>query len=259
MRNFILNLMIYDIMILGVSTMQRLMSNDVNHPFKLLNVQYRMHPEISVFPNNTFYKGFLRDSESVLSRPSPAHVLKNHNQHTKWIERYLFVNVRKGIEERERGDSGSFRNVEEAESICKVISSCLLTSDCMPSMSIVVLSFYSAQVRYIKTALQRTGIISSCNCSVQAMTVDSFQGSEADIVLISFVRSNRDNTVGFLKDFQRLNVALTRAKHILLLFGSTATVEHCGLSTLRDLVVDARTRRRLIDFPKNNLMYSRLK
>ena len=230
--------------------MQRLMSKEVNHPFKLLDVQYRMHPEISLFPNNTFYKGKLLDSESVINRPTPACILKNHNQQTKWIEKYLFVNISKGTEERERGDSSSFRNVEEAESICKVISRCLLTSECMPSLSIVVLSFYSAQVRYIRAALQRLGISSSSALTVQVMTVDSFQGSEADIVLISFVRSNRDNTVGFLKDFQRLNVALTRAKHMLLLFGSTTTMEHCGLSILRDLIMDARARCRLIEFPK---------
>ena len=230
--------------------MQRLMSKEVNHPFKLLDVQYRMHPEISLFPNNTFYKGELLDSESVVNRPSPVCILKNHNQQTKWIEKYLFVNISKGTEERERGDSGSFRNVEEAESICKVISGCLLTSGRMPPLSIVVLSFYSAQVRCIRTALQRLGISSTSALAVQVMTVDSFQGSEADIVLISFVRSNRDNTVGFLKDFQRLNVALTRAKHMLLLFGSTTTMEHCGLSILRDLIMDARARCRLIEFPK---------
>ena len=229
--------------------MQRLMSKAVNHPYKVLNVQYRMHPEISLFPNNTFYKGDLLDSESVINRPSPAQVLKNHGKKTKWIEKYLFIDVSESAEEREKGENGSFRNVKEAESICEVICKCLLTSDSMPPISIVVLSFYSAQVRYIQKEFQKLGISSISFCSVQVMTVDSFQGSEADIVLISFVRSNSENTVGFLKDFQRLNVALTRAKHMLLLLGSSKTMEHCGVSTLKDLIVDARARGRLINFP----------
>ena len=43
--------------------------------------------------------------------------------------------------------------------------------------------------------------------SVRVHSVDSFRGSEADCVLVSFVRSNSAMRVGFLKDFQRLNVA----------------------------------------------------
>ena len=47
------------------------------------------------------------------------------------------------------------------------------------------------------------------------LTVDSFQGSEADVVILSFVRNNAHGDIGFLRGFQRLNVALTRAKHLL--------------------------------------------
>ena len=55
-------------------------------------------------------------------------------------------------------------------------------------------------------------------------TVDSFQGSENDIVIISFVRSNSAGRLGFIKDFQRLNVALTRAKHMLICLGDVHTL-----------------------------------
>ena len=55
-------------------------------------------------------------------------------------------------------------------------------------------------------------------------TVDSYQGSENDIVIISFVRSNSTGRLGFIKDFQRLNVALTRAKHMLICLGDVHTL-----------------------------------
>jgi len=103
--------------------------------------------------------------------------------------------------------------------------------------SICVLTFYNAQVLCIKNILRDRG-------DVSVMTVDSFQGSEADIVLISFVRANPKNRVGFLKDFQRLNVALTRAKHLLALFGSGSTLENSGVESLSGLVIDAKIRRK---------------
>ena len=55
-------------------------------------------------------------------------------------------------------------------------------------------------------------------------TVDSFQGSEADVVILSFVRNNTHRDIGFLRGFQRLNVALTRAKHLLLAVGCADTL-----------------------------------
>ena len=55
-------------------------------------------------------------------------------------------------------------------------------------------------------------------------TVDSFQGQEADVVIISLVRSNDENEIGFLKDYRRMNVALTRARKKLIVIGDSATI-----------------------------------
>ncbi|KAH8047033.1 hypothetical protein JL721_12244 [Aureococcus anophagefferens] len=55
-------------------------------------------------------------------------------------------------------------------------------------------------------------------------TVDAAQGSEADVVLVSCVRANAEGRRGFLGDFRRLNVAITRARSLLLCFGDAATL-----------------------------------
>jgi superfamily I DNA and/or RNA helicase len=55
-------------------------------------------------------------------------------------------------------------------------------------------------------------------------TVDAFQGQERDAIVISFVRSNNTQEVGFLNDVRRTNVAMTRARKKLLLVGDSATL-----------------------------------
>jgi superfamily I DNA and/or RNA helicase len=59
---------------------------------------------------------------------------------------------------------------------------------------------------------------------VEFATVDAFQGQERDAIVISLTRSNSEGEVGFLKEYRRTNVAMTRAKHHLLMIGDGATL-----------------------------------
>jgi superfamily I DNA and/or RNA helicase len=61
---------------------------------------------------------------------------------------------------------------------------------------------------------------------VEIDTVDGFQGREKDAVVISLVRSNTKGELGFLTDTRRMNVALTRARRKLIVFGDSATLGH---------------------------------
>lgn len=80
---------------------------------------------------------------------------------------------------------------------------------------IVVISPYSAQVKLLKESLDQ---------KVKVSTIDSFQGQEADVIILSLVRSNEAGDIGFLKDYRRMNVALTRAKSQLFVIGDSVTL-----------------------------------
>ena len=118
-----------------------------------------------------------------------------------------------------------------------------------------IISFYAGQVAMIKQKLRGKGVpfngsadTSDGNShAVRVMSVDGYQGSEADIIIISFVRCNPASNVGFVEDFQRLNVSLTRAKHALILVGCATTLACSGSVDLQCLVSDARDRNRVLD------------
>ena len=81
---------------------------------------------------------------------------------------------------------------------------------------IAVIAPYAAQVRLIRDRIQADG--------VEVDTVDGFQGREKEAVIISLVRSNRENEIGFLADQRRMNVALTRARRKLIVIGDSSTL-----------------------------------
>jgi superfamily I DNA and/or RNA helicase len=57
-------------------------------------------------------------------------------------------------------------------------------------------------------------------------SVDSFQGQERELIIFACSRSNKRGNVGFLKEWQRINVALTRAKKQVIMVGNTETMTH---------------------------------
>ena len=64
-------------------------------------------------------------------------------------------------------------------------------------------------------------------CNVEVNTVDKYQGRDKDVIILSLVRSNSFSDCGeLLKDKRRVNVALTRAKKKLIIFGSIATLKN---------------------------------
>lgn len=181
----------------GRSMMERLLTN--NYPADMLTVQRRMHPEIVAFPNTAFYEGKLLTEYSSKAVVPP----------------YLIINV-----DSECEMSGtSFLNRTEVDVCLKTVKELEAVYE-----RVVVISPYQAQTR----ELLSVGIN-------HVHTIDSFQGQEADAVVISVVR-NRE--IGFWSDYRRLNVALTRAKHCLRIVGS------CDQWTghLKQLAYDARTR-----------------
>lgn len=207
------------------------------------NIQYRMHPDINEVISQ-FYKDDSNglccglnptkvDISNFSERDSRYHGLSlgafiQPNVHTIWVD------VPDGMEQGGEGNS-SF-NEKEVEAVKLVIEAlhkskgfsdymnywhnCNNTELKAIESEIGVISFYTAQVQRIKSSIQ-----SFCDrnkIKFSTKSVDRFQGKENGIVIVSTVRTKK---VGFTKSPERLNVALSRARRLLIIVGNSRFFE----------------------------------
>ena len=161
----------------------------------LLDTQYRMREAIAGFPGEYFYEGLLKS----------ASYLGNTGNHITFID-----TAGSGNNESNGSNGLSLQNEGELKLALK-----LLETELPDPSKVAFISPYSGQVAAAKEILSKEMRIS---------TIDSFQGQEHDTILLSLVRSNDDGEIGFLKDYRRMNVAITRAKEQLYIIGDSATL-----------------------------------
>ncbi|KAL2629325.1 hypothetical protein R1flu_014011 [Riccia fluitans] len=212
---------------------------EVEHPYKLLKIQYRMHPAICCFPNREFYEGCLEDDITVIS---DMYRKPYQNQYGP----YCFINVADGKEQRGKNES-SCSNLVEVEVLCFLLTK--LQAACedhgIPCTSVGIITPYASQVdalsRKLCQGVENTGKRFP-HLQVEIKTVDGFQGGERDVILFSTVRANREGKIGFLTDRRRLNVALTRARYCLWIVGHAATLGATRDGIWTHLLNDAKRR-----------------
>ena len=195
---------------LDIPLFERLLSNGL--PAHMLTTQYRMHPSIREFPSSRFYENKLEDGCSSSDRPPVAGFLW-----PDWDKPVAFVPVHGAEIEEEAGSSRS--NIDEAAIVVKVVNDLLAPGDLTPE-DIGVISPYAGQVRLIRS------MVDDMIEGLEVKSVDGYQGREKEIIVLSTVRSNDAGKVGFLSNYRRLNVALTRAKRGMIVIGDDRTLRN---------------------------------
>jgi ATP-dependent RNA/DNA helicase IGHMBP2 len=197
----------------GQSMMERL--NKMNEAVltKRLDLQYRMHASIMNFSSQEFYENGLKAFEGVAARL--LRDLKDVNDSEFSNHPVDFVDTAGAAYEEEiEADSGSRFNSKEADFVARKIEQ--LIKEGLKPEEIAVISPYAAQVRLLRERFP--------DSKLEIDTIDGFQGREKEAVLITLVRSNDDQDIGFLRETRRMNVAMTRAKRYLLMIGDSATL-----------------------------------
>ncbi|NXP22050.1 ZNFX1 protein, partial [Scytalopus superciliaris] len=183
---------------LEISLFERLIK--VDFPFVCLKYQHRMRPEIAQLISPHIYQE-LQNHPSVLNY-----------ENIKGISSNLFF-VEHDFPEQEIQEGKSHQNPHEAQfvvQLCKYF----LCQDYQPSQ-ITILTTYTRQLFCLRKLMP-----AKIFKGVKVHVVDKYQGEENDIILLSLVRSNKEERVGFLQIPNRVCVALSRAKKGLYCIGN---------------------------------------
>lgn len=164
----------------------------------------------------------------------------------------MFFWISTGSEEM--GNTGtSFLNRAEGSNVEKLVTY-MLKAGVTPDQ-IGVVTPYEGQRAYVVSHMQKSGPLrTELYKDVEVASVDSFQGREKDFIIVSCVRSNVQQGIGFLRDPRRLNVALTRAKYGVIIIGNARLLARNPL--WYELLTHYQERDCIVEGPLNNLQPS---
>lgn len=226
----------------------KMLSENQPHAIVTMRTQYRMNSDIMKLCNELVYSNRMR-SGSAASAQSRIYfpnisILKEFSEYSReWISKILspepavqFIDT-DSVLMREGKNMSSKNNIGEGSVVSMIVSSMILCG--ISPESIGVITPYRAQVVFIRKALQAqlasvskffphmSGLTAENANEVEVDTVDKYQGRDKECIIISTVKSNEKFSPGaHTSDWQRMNVAITRAKTKLIFIGSMSTLSN---------------------------------
>ncbi|MFY0687317.1 MAG: IGHMBP2 family helicase [Cyclobacteriaceae bacterium] len=198
---------------LGETIFERMIK--LHHADTMLQTQYRMHPDIVSFSNECFYQNQLITDKQVVERE------------TIFDEKAVFIDTAgAGYSDQMNPETLSTFNLEEAQFVISFLNKLTNEQPRITELTFGIIAPYKAQIEQLRKALHNFEWPDNFLKQVTINTVDAFQGQERDVIIISMTRSNDRGEIGFLADQRRLNVAMTRARHQLVLVGDSATLSN---------------------------------
>ena len=200
---------------LGMTLLEKWVKDGKQTSF--LDTQYRMHPTIMNFSNAIFYENNLKAAPEVMDQ----------NLGIPDLSSVLFIDTAGcGFNEAINPETKSRYNEGEAfilrEYFLQLTNQFSTHNIDLPTMAII--APYREQARHLTQLFQEDTELLPFSEHLSINSVDAFQGQEREVVFISLTRSNDKTEIGFLSDYRRMNVALTRAKKHLVVIGDSATI-----------------------------------
>ena len=185
-----------------------------------LQIQYRMNEKINTFSSCEFYECKVKTDEKIKNITIKDLGISSYEDFAGEVPIVFFDTAGKFLE-KVKSFSFSKYNPLEAEFVINIIEKLKLAG--AKEEHIGVITPYKDHEEYIKN------LVKSEKCKMKSdlleiKSVDGFQGREKEIIILSLVRANEKEEIGFLNDIRRLNVSITRAKRKLIIIGDAKTL-----------------------------------
>ncbi len=217
--------------LLNESLFERLFRTLPKQNKTMLGIQYRMHESIMQTITPFYEEGDyslqcgLTDSDTVRDHMIDSHYI-GRKDHLLWFD---MPNKPAYFEEKVKGGTSRFNQAELTMVKNLLVDLEQATEKAKnegkmkpeDKKSVGVISYYGEQVKRIDRLIQQDLMPHHLHC--RTGSVDKFQGMEMDIIILSFVRNHgeKGGDIGFARDYRRLNVALSRARELLIIIGSS--------------------------------------
>lgn len=174
---------------------------------QILTTQYRMISNIGNLISQVFYNGII---DTGCSDSDKQHGLTRYlGKSIIWFDTSNNVNR---MQKKTKG--GSYINEEEKRIILDILND-LNASGELEDLDIGIITGYSGQKDLLRKSIKTNGMDKIANIDIN--TLDAFQGRENDVIIYSTVRTN--DSIGFQREKERINVAFSRAKKLLIVCG----------------------------------------
>ena len=218
--------------VLSYTLFDRMISTYGDKVTRLLNTQYRMNEKIMKFSSQELYEDKLIADDTVKNHTlkdliserykNDKNILEEINSYDDFgiFDKPLVLLNTSGLEFFETKDPETLSSFNVGETdLCKRMVDYLKDKLKAENKDIGIITPYSAQVSNLSHKITQDEYR-----GLEISTVDGFQGREKEIIILSLVRSNQKNQVGFLSDKRRLNVAITRPRRMLIVIGDIDTI-----------------------------------
>lgn len=198
----------------------RLFNHLDNRNKQTLKTQYRMHPIIGSMVSEMFYDNEIANGVTVEER---IHNIREYDNLA-----IVWINTSNCENKSEEELSKTYRNTLESNIVREQLK--MINNYSNKDIEVGVITPYSAQKDLIRKEIKHINL-QNIKGEVAVNSVDAFQGGQKDVIIYSTVRSNSNNKIGFLKSEERLNVAFSRAKKLLIIIGD---IEFLEKRTIKD-------------------------
>jgi len=196
---------------LSISMFERLSALYPN-AMHTLSIQYRMNEKINAYPSCQFYDCKVKTYEKI-KNISIKDLNITPKEEFGYDKAVVFFDTQGKFLEKNKKGSFSKYNPLEAKFVINLANKLLEAG--AKEEHIGIITPYKDHEEYLK---------SLCKKDIEIKSVDGFQGREKEIIIVSLVRANEKEEIGFLSDVRRLNVAITRPKRKLIIIGDANTL-----------------------------------